>query len=373
MLTTNSSLMDGINRHILTIAPTINSFQDCEVAVCTVYPRAELNEALEREGVRSFSLNAVSGHDWRIFGAFYKVMREFNPDIIHSHVMALNEKIMLSTIFRSKKYIQTIHGISDKIERETLRMKLDRWLDKTFKIRYDSICVVSNGVRQTIFRGNEKESVYTVYNPILFGEDVPKEYKLHKIINVPEDVPVIGTCCRLAAVKNPPLFTKVMCRVLQMNERTHAVVLGDGDASIKQTLKTIVEKANVSERFHFLGYRQDAPDLIRDLSCFVMTSISEGLPTSLLEAMSNKIPFAMMKGNGGLIDIAELNEKEGPIGIVVDKDDIEAQINGICELINTPSYAKSLIENAFEVGIKYFDTKNVCYKLYCIYKDIYHT
>lgn len=369
MLTTNSSLMDGINRHILTIAPTINSFQDCEVAVCTVYPRAELNDALEKKKVKTYSLNAVSGHDKSIFVAFYKVMREFNPDIIHSHVMALNEKIILAIFFRSKKYILTIHGISDKVARETLRMKLDRWLDNIFKVRYDSICVVSNGVRQTIFGGNEKGSVYTVYNPIYIGKDDSKEYKLQKIINVSEDVPVIGTCCRLAAVKNPSLFTKVMCRVLQMNERTHAVVLGDGDVSIKQTLKTIVEKANVSERFHFLGYRPDAPELVRDLSCFVLTSISEGLPTSILEAMASKTPFAMMEGDGGLKDIADLNKTEGPIGIVVPKDDTETLANCICELIDNSNYAKKLAAKAYRVANSYFEVGSVCKQLYHIYKS----
>ena len=46
MLTTNSSLMDGINRHILTISTALNSKENLEVVVCTVNPKGELNDAL---------------------------------------------------------------------------------------------------------------------------------------------------------------------------------------------------------------------------------------------------------------------------------------------------------------------------------------
>ena len=72
MLTTNSSLMDGINRHILTIAPQINNQEGCEVAVCTVFSRAELNVELESKGVKTYSLNATNGHDLTVFLHFYK-------------------------------------------------------------------------------------------------------------------------------------------------------------------------------------------------------------------------------------------------------------------------------------------------------------
>ena len=362
--------MDGINRHILAVAPTVNRYQDCEVAVCTVLPRAELAVALEKEGVKTYTLNAVSGHDIKVFSAFHKVIKEYDPDIVHSHVMALYEKIILSIFYHSKKYVLTVHGISDKVVHKTLRMKLDKWLNNIFAIHYDATCYVSNGVRKHFEDDIEQKTGYTIYNPLHFNIFKFGEDRLHNLIGVSNDIPIIGTSCRLAPVKNPELFTRVMCKVLQMNGYAHAVVFGDGDESIKTTLKGIVEEANVSERFHFLGYRQDAPELVRDLNCFVMTSISEGLPTCILEAMACKTPFAMMEGNGGLKDLAELNNTEGPIGIVVPTGDKEALVNGICELINNPANAQKLAEKAYEVGRRHFDAEIVCMRLHNVYKTI---
>lgn len=370
MLTTNSSLMDGINRHILTIAPVLNKCDGCEVAVCTVFPRAELAESLEKEGVRVFSLNANNGHDIKVFFSFNKIMQEYKPDIIHSHVMALYERILLSVFYRTKKYIQTVHGISDEVTYETLIMKFNNALYKFFKIKYDAICYISNGVRDYLSNPNDIERAYTIYNPIDFNQDIRKEYKLHKLIGVPEDVPIIGTCCRIAKVKNPDLFTKVMCHVLQKNNQVHAVVIGDGDEYLMQEMKQIVQEANLRKRFHFLGYRPDAPDLVQDFDCFVMTSTSEGLPTSVLEAMSSKIPFAMLEGNGGLKDIASINCEQGPIGVVVPTGDVISLAKGICDLVENPDYAQTLANNAYEVGRRYFDVGRACAQLLDIYNVI---
>lgn len=373
MLTTNSSLMDGINRHILTIAPQINNQEGCEVAVCTVFSRAELNVELESKGVKTYSLNATNGHDLTVFLHFYKVMKAFRPDIVHSHVMALFERIVLATCFRGLKYINTVHGIRDKVPQNTPYMRLETCLNKMFNIKYNAHCVVSNGVRQHLFAAKNEDNesnVHTVYNPLNFEKGIPKQYKLHKLLGVKKDTPLVGTACRFAAVKNPEVFTRVLCKVLQGNTLVHAAVMGDGDEPLKYRLRKIVAESNVESRFHWLGYRQDAPQLVQDLNCFVMTSISEGMPTSILESMASKTPFAMMEGEGGLKDIAEINQQEGPIGIICPKDDVEGMAREIDNLLANQSTQVALAEKAFAVGKKYFDVESVCCKLYTIYKSV---
>lgn len=370
MLTTNSSLMDGINRHILAIASHVNRLDGCEVAVCTVFPRAELADALEAEGVTTYSLNASNGHDIHVLWRFYKVMKAFRPDVVHVHVLAVFERVVLATLFRSVKYVYTVHGISDKVDDVTLRMRLESMLEKVFSIPYAVTCVVSNGVKEHLFVDGSKKDIRTIYNPIDFSQSQSIHHQLHRLIGVSDDTPIIGTACRFAAVKNPSVFTEVMCRVLQQNQNAHAVVMGDGEKALKKHLQNIVSSYGVSARFHWLGYRQDAPELAGDLNCFVMTSLSEGMPTSLLESMVNKVPFAMMEGNGGLKDITALDKKEGPIGIVVPAGDVEALVTGILRLIEDSSYATSLAEKAFEIGKRHFDIEQVSMQLHYVYKTV---
>ena len=371
MLTTNSSLMDGINRHILTISSALNRHPEIEVGVCTVNPYGELNEALERNGVQTFSLDAANGHDWHIAKRYYKIVKSFNPDIIHCHVMAILERIVSSICFRNRKYIATIHGIRDKVRYRTIKTLSESILYKIFNLKLSAICYISKGVYNALADDAQNAQISEIiYNPLDFDSICAGTHKLRHIIDIQDDNQIIGTSCRIAEVKNPELFTEVMCKILTRIGSAHAVIIGDGDSGLKQSCKSIVKKYNVETRFHWLGYRSDAPELIKDLSCFIMTSISEGLPTSLLECMVSKTPFAFLEGDGGLKDIVELNEKEGPFAICGTLDNPDKFINDIIDLLNNECKAKEYAEKAYQVGRKYFDIEVIAGKLASLYKKV---
>lgn len=370
MLTTNSSLMDGINRHILSVAPVLNKREDLEVAVCTVMPHAELAEALEQGGVKVYSLFAKSGHDFMIFGRFYKVMRLFRPDIVHIHVLALFCRMVLSLCFRHLQFVSTVHGISDEVAHVTGRMRIERLLTRLFPLTDDATCVVSDGVREYLYGSQDQSHIFTVYNPIGFPHVSEKPHQLHSLLHLSDETPIIGTSCRFAQVKNPRLFTEVMCRVLQLRADVHAVVMGDGEPSLKNELYAMVHSNGVEDRFHWLGYRLDAPQLVRDLNCFILTSTTEGLPTSLLEAMASQVPFAMMEGMGGLKDIARLNEDEGPLGIVVPRGDVDLMVKRVAALVSDASMQKALATRAYQVAKQHFEVGSICTLLHSIYTRI---
>lgn len=368
MLTTNSSLMDGINRHILAIATELNMRKDTEVAVCTVMPSGELNEALSVNGVKTFALGYANGHKFGIIAAFVRVLRNFKPNIIHLHVMALMERIVAATMFRSIHYVVTIHGIADKKNYVTMHERIEAILNKIFSLPLSARCYISDGVRQALQDKLPSVAINEVcYNPITFTEVPPKRYALHKIIGIPSATQIIGTACRISYPKNPQAFTATMCRVLQSATQAHAVVMGDGSDDFKAECRQIVNEARVGDRFHWLGYRSDAPQLARDLDCFVMTSRWEGLPTSLLESMAMKTPIAMMEGEGGLKDLAALNRTEGPIAVVAPQGDTDQLANNIIDLLNNPAEAAAQAERAFQVGQRHFDIKSVVDQLINLY------
>lgn len=367
MLTTNSSLMDGINRHILTISTALNSKENFEVAVCIVNPRGDLNEALEVQGVKTYSLNAANGHDWHILKNYYRVIKTYQPDIVHIHVMAIMERIISSLFFRRIKYVSTVHGISDKVERVSVRMRVESVLKKIFPTHLAAICFISDGVRRAL--SITYPSIYSevIYNALPFKSITPSKFQLHQLLNLPVTTPIIGTSCRIANVKNPEAFTKVMCKVLANISTAHAVIIGDGIENLKNICNEIIRKHKVEDRFHWLGYRRDAPQLVQDLNCFVMTSINEGLPTSLLECMALKTPIAFLEGGGGLQDLAQYNKTEGPIAITAAPNHIGEFADKIAMLIQNPDMAQDYTERAYAIGKKYFSIDSVSDKLVHLY------
>lgn len=373
MLSTNSSLLDGINRHILSIAPVINRQRGYEVAVCTVMPPGEFQQALTEAGVKCFSLGFTNGHDWRIIKAYTKVLNEFQPDIIHVHVMALMERIVSSFTHKNIRYVQTVHGVSDPVKPLSLKgikSFIEKLLCKISPIRLKAILYISQGVMNTVRHNNKIHIIKDVcYNPIDFN--VCKNHGiLYKKLNLSADTIVIGTACRIADVKAPEVFTKVMCNVLRQREYVHAVVMGDGDKDIITKCKGIVEESGVKNRFHWLGYCKDASLLIQDLSCFVLTSKREGMPTSVIECFAAHTPVAMLQGEGGLKDLEMLNREFGPILTIADRNNPSELADKIAGIIGSPDKAISIAGNAFKVGRRHFDIDAVAEQLCRIYTEI---
>lgn len=371
MLTSNSSLMDGINRHILNISAEINKLDGFSVAVCTVMPEGELNTTLKEAGVKTYSLGFPNGHCLGIIPSYINVIKDFQPDIIHCHVISMMERITSSVLFRKIHYAITIHGILDKADQTSIRTKTETIIKKIFKIPFSACFYISNGVKDAYknkFLGCKINE--TCYNPIKFEGGTGKKYKLHDIIKIPHKTQIIGTACRIAYSKNPQAFTTVMCKVLQAIPDAHAAVMGEGAENIIAECKDIISKAGVRERFHWLGYLNNAPQLISDLDCYIMTSRWEGLPTTILECMAMKTPVAIMKGAGGLGDLAAINEKEGPFMIFAEQGDSEGMANSIISLMKNPEQAKALAENAYKIGKKYFDIKSITNQLENSYKLI---
>lgn len=371
MLTTNSSLMDGINRHILTIADALNRLSDVEIGVCTVLPPGDFQKELERLGVKVFSLGYPSGHKIGIIPAYRRVLNIFRPDIVHIHVLSLMERIVSAYGFRHLKYIMTVHGISDEKTEITFRDRIERLITRMTPIEISASFYISKGVKDALLKnGPGKRYNEVCYNPIDFNSGTTFLGVLNDLIGVSHDTPVIGTACRIAAVKNPEAFTEVMCRVLSVLPASHAAVIGKGEDDIIDRCRAIVERFGVGNRFHWLGYRTDAPKLSKDMSCFVLTSHREGMPTAVLECFAAHTPVAMLEGEGGLQDIISLNTPEKPIVISAPSNALDDLAAGIIRLIENPKEAVWLADNAYEVGRRNFDIGSITKQLYNTYNNV---
>ena len=357
LLTTESSLMDGINRHVATIAAGL-VVEGAEVAVCTTHGEGDLTHEVRKGGARIYMLNCNHGHDPRMLWRFYRVIREFNPDVVHIHCLALMERIVLSVFFNHARKILTIHAIQDPIKRVSFKSRVEVLLTRMFEIDVRGKIFISQGVARAL---SNEDNPRVVYNPMGKIES-PNDGKLRKELGLSSDAKVVGTACRIAEVKNPQAFTRVMVEVTKRVAGTHAIIIGDGEAGLMAELRKIaVDAPNV----HFLGYRTDARQLISECDCFVMTSAREGMPTAMLEAMSAGVPVAFWRGEGGLIDLAELNEREGRFGVIVDQGDELGLVDGVCRILNT-----GFVGNGRKVVADHFALSTVSRQLKCLYESV---
>ena len=358
--------MDGINRHILTVSRALCK-RGVDVAVCIAQSGGEFAAALKAVGVPAYSLNARNGHDMRILWRLCKIMREFKPDIVHIHVLPFMARVLFSVKYGRIKFVSTTHGISDPIVKMAVRDGIGSFLSKLFRLNILATCYVSKGVMKAC--GNEGDRIKEViYNPV--DDCVHKRNLLRLELGLGDCVPIVGTACRIAAVKSPDAFVAVMMEVLRKVPMAHAVVLGAGDPVFERQMRDVVSNSGMSSRFHLLGYRPNSAELIADFDCFVMTSQREGMPTALLEAMMSRTSIAFWKGEGGLQDLVAMNEQSGPFALVAENGDISGLADGIVGLISDKKRKEDMINIAFDVCKSNFSVDAVIPKMINAYNKI---
>lgn len=364
MTVSSNSLMDGINRHVLTIAAALSAVKGFEIGVVTLHRAGDLNVELNKLGVKCWSLECVNGHQFKVISRFLQVIKEFKPDVVHEHVTAFFESVVLKWFCSHLPRVSTIHIISDPVKKIPLRHLVfnvigGNWLCKLLAYSpADAEIYISHGVLDTV-RRRSSVPAFVIYNPMCFPDDVHRSYcKTNK---------VIGTACRIENVKNPLAFTRIMGEVTKRLNNVEAWIIGDGAALMD--CQRLVEDSGY-KKIKFWGRRNDAKCLIAKMDCFILTSHREGMPTALLEAMAAKTPIAFMEGEGGLIDLAQMNLKEGPFGVVAPAGDELSLIDGICGLLSDLEKAAEYAERAFNVGRRNFDLDCVRLQLQNVYNSV---
>ena len=146
------------------------------------------------------------------------------------------------------------------------------------------------------------------------------------------------------------------------NKRVHYLICGVGPENEK--LQSLAKKMNVFNRIHFLGFRSDIKELMRDSDLFLFTTLQEGLPRSMMEAMACGLPCiaSNIRGNVDLLD-----DKMG--GYLCDCNDASYIAEKINVLADDEALRKSMSEHNLET-IKKFDVSVVKEEIRNIYKEV---
>lgn len=135
----------------------------------------------------------------------------------------------------------------------------------------------------------------------------------------PEDF-VLGCVANLTPAKNHTFLLKVF-RELLGTRNLWLVVVGDGP--LRRVLEEEAEECGIQHRVRFMGSRKDVPRLLNGFDVFVMTSIAEGLPLALLEALACGLPVVAPKLGG----IAEVVTNE--VGILYEPGEVLGAVDAV--------------------------------------------
>ena len=289
----------------------------------------------------------------------YKTLRKERPDVFHAHMRwqsACASGILMAALSRIPSIIATLHlyvdvrlGITDRIKSMLIQACVDRFI------------AVSGWVAEKIHEtvGSRKRKIAIVQNGIPVDRywRPPDPILLEKLTSAGGQ-PIILTIARLVEQKGISYLLKAADSVPE------AIFLLAGDGPDRVALESEANALGLKERVRFLGYREDIPALLSVCNLFVLPSLFEGLPLSILEAMAAGKPV-VASAIGGVKECVV----DGKTGILVPPEDPLALATAICRILRDQAFARSIAEAGQERAVQYFSINRMAKEVLKVYKE----
>jgi glycosyltransferase involved in cell wall biosynthesis len=322
---------------------------------------------------------------WKVFR---HIWRE-KPDIIHTHTAKAGTIGRVAGFFyrwlawKDVKMVHTYHGHvfhSYYGRRKTafflfIERMLARFSDKIIAISEQQKAEINEKFR--VGRARQFEVVQLGIDLSPFERVDEKKHILREEIGVLDDEILVGFVGRLTEIKNIPLLLKA-AKIYKEQKKSDLpklkfVIIGDGH--LRAELETEAETLNVRDVVLFLGNRSDADIFYAGLDFVALTSLNEGTPLSLIEAMANGKAF-VSTAVGGVADLLgqPAEERENfsicERGIGVRSGDEKALFEGLIYLAENEDLRKTLGRRGKEFVQSHYSKERLTADIISLYRDL---
>lgn len=330
----------------------LNKNPDNNIQIIVFYNNeTAISDRLKKNNIKINYLNKKKGFDISIFFKIAKIIKKFNPDVIHTHRYTLAYvSIALKMVMKSKsiKIVHTVHNVAEK----EVPKKIQTIYKKLF-IKQNIIPVaISEKVKSSMIKlyKLEEKNIPIVYNGIDLNKCIKKvEYKSNnKILHVG----------RFSEQKNHLEIIDIFYNTLKKNQSLNLYLVGTGEllGEIKQKVKDL----KIEDKVTFLGSVESSFKIMSESDIFILPSKWEGMPMTLIEAMATGLP-CIAYPVGGISDMIgdnidgflPSNSKEFEEDILKLVED-----TALRERIGKAAISKSKIYSAERMAEKYYELYN---------------
>ncbi|WP_129127973.1 glycosyltransferase family 4 protein [Geomonas oryzae] len=196
------------------------------------------------------------------------------------------------------------------------------------------------------------DKITTVYNAVdtsCFETVPPEENRLKRELSLPAEMPLIGIIGTVHRHKNHEELIRALGIMQEHNVPGHLLVIGIKDKEYSDYLETIIDSLNISQRVHFLDFRDDMPQVHHALDLLVVASLGEPFGRTTIEAMAAGKPVIATNA-GASPEIIE----DMVTGILVPLGAPERMADAIAKLIQDPQLARDMGMRGRERGKQFF-------------------
>lgn len=257
-----------------------------------------------------------------------RVVLEHDINLIQTHGYKSNViGFFLHSLCR-RPWIGFAHGYTD----DNMKVRLYNRIERSVLRHADRIVTVSDSMRALLTKhGVAAEKIRVIHNAIDTNEAVPvaSRAEIKQRHGLSSKQKIIGVIGRLNPEKGQMIFLRAMEKTVRSCPDVKSLVIGDGQD--RPMLERFCRENGLTDHVVFLGYQDKIADYYQILDLLVLPSLSEGLPNTVLEAMTFGIPV-LATSVGGVPEIIENGN-----GVLVPPNDPEALAERMIELLKDDS------------------------------------
>lgn len=281
--------------------------------------------------------------------AIARYVRANNIQIIHAHLPWAGIAARFVGRMTRVPVLYTEHNKQERYHFATRKLNLATmgWLSRLIPVSVD----VEESVRK--YKRGIDAIVQTIPNGVNVDHFRPDEGHRHKVRNqlgIPIDAPVIMTIAVFRVQKRLDIWMEVAAKIIKSRPDAHFIIVGDGP--LKEQLYQKRKELSLESVVHMVGLQTDVRPYLGSADIFMISSVFEGLPIALLEAMSAALPVVSTSA-GGIKEVVR-HEIEG---LLCDVDTPFNLAEHALWLMNNPHEATTLgkasrnrVQNTFSMN-----------------------
>ncbi|MEL6822549.1 MAG: glycosyltransferase [Calditrichota bacterium] len=312
----------------------------------------------EEKGFRFFAANKSSSIDPRYSRSCAVYVRRFEPHIVHAHDSHAHSLALYSRLFW-RPSLRLV--VSRRVDFPVGNGLAARWKYSNSEVR--RILCVSGAIQQVMSESVDPSMLDVVYSGIdMQRMSAEPDGRLRKLAAVPPKTKLVGNVAALAPHKDYPTFLKTAAAVVESGKDVHFFIIGKGE--LEDEMKSFADNLGIGRRVTFCGFRDDIPTILPELDVFLITSETEGLGTSILDAFACEVPVVATAAGG----IPEL-VIDNVTGLLCKVKHSTELAKAIIAILDKPKEADLYTKNALK-HLEGFKRSATAAKTLSIYKNI---
>lgn len=329
------------------IEPTLLLFQRPQKGVSAI--QSARNELLEQALAYHLPVHCIPERftfDRKVIGYLKRVVDQVAPDVIQTHMFKSHFLVRACGLHKRRAWVAFFHGYTSTTFKRDLLAQLDRW---SLRAPSQVVAVSEAFSRLLADRGVPRERTTVLHNAIdpawlEIGAEDRDAADLKGALGVHRGEKLVLAVGRLSREKG---FTDLVAAIQQLNEmRPEGLVrlLIAGEGLERRRIEEAIRRAGLEQQVTLLGHVNDVRPYYRAADVFAISSLSEGSPNALLEAMAAGVPV-VATAVGGIPEIAT----DGETALLVPARNPRALAAALDRLLSDRSLAMNIAGRASEL------------------------